>query len=180
MDAPRRFGDQSLAVMDLGQTGAWMEWDRVAVGLLERAAVAGPGLNAALPQQQRRQFGDAFARTRRPNDHAPRARRGAEYLLGTLTQSQFFEIGSPTNPAREYFCGGRDARTARCRRTDPRVVAGRPGEHRRADRVLDTCSMYSAPYQAHAADRDPTQIRGGDDEPRRLHDGTSKTTVDTG
>lgn len=100
IDMPRRFGDGTVFALDLGQTGAWLEWDRVAAGLSNEQQWWGPGLNAALLLSNNAAgFGHAFVRTRRPL-RSPIGDIEAHYLLGTLTTSRYFEVGTKTNPAR--------------------------------------------------------------------------------
>lgn len=164
IDTPRRFGDQTLLAVDLGQTGAWLEWDRVAVGLSNEQQWWGPGLNAALLLSNNAAgFGHAFVRTRRPLD----TRLGqveAQYLLGNLTASKFFEVGPATNPARSI--------SAAAATIVPRGVSGLTlgisrmvvaSTDERADvlgRAFDV--LRSVPSPNARPYGDPTQIRGRD------------------
>jgi hypothetical protein len=100
IDAPRRFGPSSLVVVDRGQSSLWFAVDRVRIGLSNEQIWWGPGMqNALLLSNNAAGFGHLFVRTERPL----RLEWGsveAQYLLGTLTTSNFFEDGTSSNPAR--------------------------------------------------------------------------------
>ena len=164
LDLPRRFGDVTLLAVDRGQSGVWMVWDRVAVGVSNEQQWWGPGQrNALLLSNNAAGFGHLFVRTPRPLKSALGDVEGS-YLLGTLTASRFFEFGPPTNPARSISAAavtlapasvsGLTLGVARI------VVASLEARVDVSAHVLDVFRSVPSPNDLPFGD--PTQIRGRD------------------
>lgn len=94
IDLPLRFGSDPVSTVDLGQSAIYVRHARVEAGLASENEWWGPGVrNAIVMSNNAPGFGHAFVRTARPVSTGVGA-FGARYLLGTLSQSDYFADGS--------------------------------------------------------------------------------------
>jgi hypothetical protein len=94
MDLPLRFGNESLSIFDLGQSGFVLYTDRADLGLSTESQWWGPGLrNAIVLSGNAPGIPHFFARTARPLDVSIGTIEG-KWMIGGLSESTFFDTAS--------------------------------------------------------------------------------------